>query len=82
MPCVLRALDSVTGVTRVSTRSLYFQGSGCLLGKVDKVRNNMAQIASLPAIAAVFIGLWTPISFFSQGGGKAHTQDKATYAGT
>ena len=39
----------------------------------------MIQIASLLAVATVFIDLWTP--FYSQGGG-AYTRDKTTYAGT
>ena len=37
------------------------------LEKNDKVRHNMTQIASLLAVATVFIDLWTP--FYSQGGG-------------
>ena len=45
----------------------------------DEVRHIMTQIASLLAIATVFIDLWTP--FYSQGGG-ACTRDKTTYAGT
>ena len=49
------------------------------LEKNDKVRHNMTQIASLLAVAAVFVDLWT--SFYSQGGG-AYTRDKSTYAGT
>ena len=36
------------------------------LEKNDKVRHNMTQIASLLAVATVFIDLWTP--FYSQGG--------------
>ena len=28
------------------------------LGKIDKVRHNMTQIASFLAVATVFIGLW------------------------
>ena len=39
----------------------------------------MTQIASLLAVAAVFVNLWAP--FYSQGGG-AYTRDKSTYAGT
>ena len=35
--------------------------------KFDKVRHMMTQIASLLAVATVFIDLWTP--FYSQGGG-------------
>ena len=49
------------------------------LEKNDKVRHVMTQIASLLAVATVFIDLWTP--FYSQGGG-AYTRDKTTYAGT
>ena len=45
----------------------------------DKVRHIVTQIASLLAVATVFIDLWTP--FYSQGGG-AYTRDKTTYAGT
>ena len=37
------------------------------LEKNDKVRHMMTQIASLLAVATVFIDLWTP--FYSQGGG-------------
>ena len=37
------------------------------LEKNDKVRHNMTQIASLLAVATVFIDLWTP--FYSRGGG-------------
>ena len=37
------------------------------LEKNDKVRHIMTQIASLLAVATVFIDLWTP--FYSQGGG-------------
>ena len=52
------------------------------LKKNDKVlRYNMTQIASLLAVATVFIGLWT--LFTSRGGGGgAYTRDKTTYAGT
>ena len=39
----------------------------------------MIQIASLLAVATVFIDLWT--LFYSQGRG-AYTRDKTTYAGT
>ena len=39
----------------------------------------MIQIATLLAVATVFIDLWTP--FYSQGG-RAYTRDKTTYAGT
>ena len=49
------------------------------LEKNDKVRHIVTQIASLLAVATVFIDLWTP--FNSQGGG-AYTRDKTTYAGT
>ena len=49
------------------------------LEKNDKVRHIVTQIASLLAVATVFIDLWTP--FYSQGGG-AYTRDKTTYAGT
>ena len=49
------------------------------LEKNDKVRHNMTQIASLLAVAAVFVDLWAP--FYSHGGG-AYTRDKSTYAGT
>ena len=37
------------------------------LEKNDKVRHDMTQIASLLAVATVFIDLWAP--FYSQGGG-------------
>ena len=37
------------------------------LEKNDKVRHNVTQVASLLALATVFIGLWTP--FYSQGWG-------------
>ena len=37
------------------------------LEKNDKVKHIMTQIASLLAVATVFIDLWTP--FYSQGGG-------------
>ena len=50
------------------------------LEKNDKVRHIMTQIASLLAVATVYIDLWTP--FYSQGGGGAYTRDKTTYAGT
>ena len=50
------------------------------LEKNDKVRHIVTQIASLLAVATVFIGLWT--LFYSQGGGGAYTRDKTTYAGT
>ena len=40
----------------------------------------MTQIASLLAVATVFIDLWTP--FYSQGGVGAYTRDITTYAGT
>ena len=41
----------------------------------------MTQIASLLAVATVFIGLWVLISvFYSQGG--AYTRDKTSCAGT
>ena len=39
----------------------------------------MTQIASLLAVATVFIDLWTP--FYSQGGG-AYMRDKTISAGT
>ena len=39
----------------------------------------MTQIASLLAVATVFVDLWA--SFYSQGGG-AYTRGKSTYAGT
>ena len=43
----------------------------------------MTQIASLLAVATVFIGLWTLIStVYCQGGEGAYMQDKTTYAGT
>ena len=43
----------------------------------------MAQIASLLAVATVFIGLWTLIIIYIlQSGGRAYTRDKTTYAGT
>ena len=42
----------------------------------------MTQIASLLAVATVFIGLWTLISTFYIQGGGAHTRDKTTYVGT
>ena len=49
------------------------------LEKNDKVGHNMTQIASLLAVATVFVDLRAP--FYSQGGG-AYTQNKSTYAGT
>ena len=49
------------------------------LEKKDKVRHIMTQIASLLAVATVFIDFWTP--FYNQGGG-AYTRDKTTYAET
>ena len=49
------------------------------LEKNNKVRHNMTQIASLLAVATVFIDLWT--LFYSQGRG-AYTRDKNTCAGT
>ena len=49
------------------------------LEKNNKVRHSVTQIASLLAVATVFLDLWTP--FYSQGGG-ACTRDKTTYAGT
>ena len=43
--------------------------SGYLMGKTNKVRHTMAQIASLIAVATVFISLWPLIfTFYSQGG--------------
>ena len=39
----------------------------------------MTQIASLLAVATVFIGLWT---LFTVREGGAYTRDKNTYAGT
>ena len=42
------------------------------LEKNDKVRHIVTQIASLLAVATVFIDLWTP--FYSQGRG-AYTRD-------
>ena len=55
--------------------------SGYLMDKTDKVRHSMTQIASLLAVATVFIGLWTRF-IYSQGEGGAYTRDKTTYAGT
>ena len=49
------------------------------LEKTDKVRHNMTQIASLLAVATVFVDLWA--TFYSQGEG-ACTRDKSTYAGS
>ena len=43
------------------------------LEKNNKVRHNVPQIASLLAIATVFVDLWTP--FYSQGGGGAGYHD-------
>ena len=43
--------------------------------KLEKVRYNMTQIASLLAVATAFIGLWT--LFYSQGGGGAYRRLKA-----
>ena len=37
------------------------------LEKNDKVRQNMTQIASLIAVATIFVDLWAP--FYGQGGG-------------
>ena len=51
------------------------------LEKNDKVRHDMTQMASLLAVATVFIDLWSP--FYSQGGGGgAYKRDKTTYAGS
>ena len=47
------------------------------LEKNDKVRHTMTQIASLLAVATVFVDLWAP--FYSQGGGGAYTRDKSSY---
>ena len=49
--------------------------SGCLVGKTrenDKVRHIMIQIASLLAVATVFVDLWTP--FYSQGEGGLYAR--------
>ena len=43
------------------------------LEKNDKVRHIVTQIASLLAVATVFIDLWTP--FYSQGGGLIHVRE-------
>ena len=40
------------------------------LEKNNKVRHNVTQIASLLAVATVFIDLWNP--FYCQGGGLIH----------
>ena len=54
-----------TNECNVGIRFLHFPG--CLMEKNDKVSHNMTQIASVLAVAAVFIGLWTVIAiFFSQ----------------
>ena len=56
--------------------------SGCLMGRLkksDQVSHNMTQIASVLAVATVFVSLWTLISRQRTG---AYTQDKNTYAGT
>ena len=44
------------------------------LEKNDKVRHNMTQIASLLAVATVFVDLWAP--FYSQGGGGLYARQK------
>ena len=49
----------------VGTQSLHF----LWWARHDKVRHNMTQIASVLAVATVFIGLWTPISTFDREGG-------------
>ena len=45
----------------------------------SKVRHNTTQIASLLAVATVFIGLWT---LFTVREGGAYTRDTCTNAGT
>ena len=42
------------------------------LEKNNKVRQNVTHIASLLAVATVFIDLWTP--FYSQGGGGLYVR--------
>ena len=42
----------------------------------------MMQIASLLAVATVFVDLWAPFYSRGGGGGGAYTRDKSTYAGT
>ena len=37
--------------------------------KNSKVRHNMTHLASLLAVATIFIGLWLMGSIYSQGGG-------------
>ena len=49
------------------------------LEKSDKVSHNMTQIASVLAVATVFISLWTLISRQRMG---TYMQGKNTYAGT
>ena len=70
---VLQPLPTIE--CHVGTRSLHFfwlfDGQNSM--KNDQVRHNniMTQIASLLAVATVFIGLWTLIStFYCQGGGE------------
>ena len=50
------------------------------LEKNDKVRHIMTQIASLLAVATVF--LTYGLHFTVREGGGAYTRDKTTYAGT
>ena len=52
------------------------------LERNDKVRHNMAQIASLLAVATVFVDLCQIMASILQSGREAYTRDKSTYAGT
>ena len=52
------------------------------LEKNDKVRHNMTQIASLLAVATVFVDLCQNWLHFTVREGGAYTRDKSTYAGT
>ena len=52
------------------------------LEKNDKVRHNMTQIASLLAVATVFVDLCQIMGSILQSGRGAYTRDKSTYAGT
>ena len=64
----------------VGMRSLLF--SGCLMGKNDKVRDNMTQmINDALAVASVFISYWILIHFYSQRGGALYMRQTA-YART
>ena len=72
-------MTTITSCRIPRGRAIFALSLAIWWAKLDKVRHNMIQIASLLAVATVFIDLWAP--FYSQGGG-AYTRDKITYAGT